>query len=349
VLRAAVIGCGSMGRNHLRVLAELEGIALVAAADEDAKSRELAGRRFNVPTHAGHEELLERAKPDFVVVAVPTIAHYKVAGDTLRAGVATLVEKPLAANVDEARALVDLAASHNALLAVGHVEHFNPAVSELKRRLDTGELGRVFLAHVRRLGPFPARVQDIGVVLDLATHDLDVLRYLVHPDVVRVFAETEQRIHTAHEDLVCAQLRFANGAIANLDINWLTPAKVRTLTLTGERGMFVVDYLVQDLYFYANDQAMIQWQTLQNLSGVSEGSMTRYKVEKREPLRVELEQFATAVGRKLQRPFAGDSGAGEPTLVTAEDGFEALRLATLIVESGRAGAVVQAGRLGEVR
>ncbi len=349
MLRAAVIGCGSMGRNHLRVLAELEGLALVAAADEDAKSRELAGRRFNVPTYAGHGELLEQAKPDFVVVAVPTIAHYKVAGDTLGAGVATLVEKPLAANVDEARALVDLAVSHNALLAVGHVEHFNPAVSELKRRLDTGELGRVFLAHVRRLGPFPARVQDIGVVLDLATHDLDVLRYLVHPDVVRVFAETEQRIHTAHEDLVSAQLRFANGAIANLDINWLTPAKVRTLTLTGERGMFVVDYLVQDLYFYANDQAMIQWQTLQNLSGVSEGSMTRYKVEKREPLRVELEQFATAVGRKLHRPFAGDSGAGEPTLVTAEDGFEALRLATLIVESGRAGAVVQAGRLGEVR
>ncbi|MGH2346988.1 MAG: Gfo/Idh/MocA family protein, partial [Chloroflexota bacterium] len=283
------------------------------------------------------------------VVAVPTIAHYTVACDTLREGIATLVEKPMAANLGEARELVDLGVRHDALLAVGHVEHFNPAVSELKRRLDTGELGRVFLAHVRRLGPFPVRVQDIGVVLDLATHDLDVLRYLVNPDVVRVFAETERRIHSAHEDLVCAQLRFANGAIANLDINWLTPAKVRTLTLTGERGMFVVDYLVQDLYFYANDHAMIQWQTLQNLAGVSEGSMTRYKVEKREPLRVELEQFAIAVGRRLQNPFVGDSGVGEPALVTAEDGYEALRLATLIVESGRIGAAVAADGLGGVR
>ncbi len=134
--------------------------------------------------------------------------------------------------------------------------------------------------------------------------------------------------------------------IASLDINWLTPTKVRTLNLTGERGMFVVDYLVQDLYFYANDYAATQWQALQNLTGVSEGSMTRYKVEKREPLRVELENFAMAVGRKLNNPFLGDAGTEEPVLVRAEDGLEALRLATLIVESGRAGTAIAAAGQG---
>jgi UDP-N-acetylglucosamine 3-dehydrogenase len=277
---------------------------------------------------------------------VPTAGHHAVAGDTLRAGIATLIEKPIAANLPDARDLVDLAATYGALLAVGHVEHFNPALTELKRRLEAGELGRVFLAHVRRLGPFPARVQDIGVVLDLATHDIDVLRYLIGTDVVRVFAETERRIHSAHEDLLCAQLRFANGTIATLDINWLTPTKVRTLTLTGERGMFVVDYLVQDLYFYANDHALVHWAALQNLSSVSEGSMTRYRVEKREPLRVELEQFAIAVGRKLGKPFPSDLGNAAPVLVSAEDGCEALRLATLIVESGRLGTMIAAGDPG---
>jgi UDP-N-acetylglucosamine 3-dehydrogenase len=342
MLRAAVIGCGAMGRNHLRVLSELDGIVLVGAADADEAGRIFAARRFNLPTFPTHQELVEQAKPDFVVVAVPTVCHHEVAGYTLRAGIATLIEKPIAANPRQARALVNLAVTHDALLAVGHVEHFNPAVTELKRRLDAGELGRVFLAHVRRLGPFPARVQDVGVVLDLATHDLDVLRYLVGAPVVRVFAETERRIHTAHEDLLCAQLRFANGTVATLDINWLTPTKVRTFTLTGERGMFVVDYLVQDLYFYANDHAQVHWQTLQNLSSVSEGSMTRYRVEKREPLRVELEQFAIAVGRKLGNPFLGDLGIDDPVLVSAEDGCEALRLATLIVESGRTGAVISA-------
>ncbi len=198
MLKAAVIGCGVMGRNHLRVLSEMDGIELVGLADDDASRRDSASRRFGVPSFAGHQDLLARATPDLVVVAVPTLAHHAVAGDVLRAGVATLIEKPIAASLDQARDLTALAIRYDALLAVGHVEHFNPAVIELKRRLDAGELGRVFLAHVRRLGPFPARVRDVGVVLDLATHDIDVLRYLIGTEVVRVFAETERRIHSAH-------------------------------------------------------------------------------------------------------------------------------------------------------
>jgi predicted dehydrogenase len=171
-------------------------------------------------------------------------------------------------------------------------------------------------------------------VLDLATHDLDVLRYLIGSEVTRVFAETEQRIHTAHEDLLSGLVRFANGVVASLDINWLTPTKVRTLALTGERGMFVVDYLLQELVFHANDSAnTVQWEALETLTGVSEGTMTRFKLEKREPLRVELEHFIVAVTR-AQHGAAPDAGS---VLVTARDGLEALGLARLIVRSGRTG------------
>lgn len=340
MLKAAVIGCGAMGRNHLRVLSELEGVELVAAADGDAARLDGLAKRFDVQTFTSHHELFQGVRPNFVVVAVPTLAHFQVVQDAMNHGIHTLVEKPIAASVEEAESLAALARQTGMLLAVGHIEHFNPAITELKRRLEAGELGRIFQAHIRRLGPFPARVRDVGVVLDLATHDIDVLRYLISGAVQRVYAETEQNIHTAHEDMVNALLRFANGVVASLDINWLTPTKVRTLTLTGERGMFLVDYLMQDLTFYSNDYANTHWEALKALTGVSEGSMIRYKIDKREPLRVELENFARAVEARI----SGDvSKSGHQSqIVSAEDGLEALRLASLIVRSGSSNSVLDA-------
>src|SRR5579871_1958291 len=236
-----------MGRNHVRVLAELDGVELAAVADAEPARLEGLERRFGARPFTSHTALLAAVPLDFAIVAVPTRLHHATVSATLAAGVHTLVEKPIAASVAEAQDLTERAARTGTLLAVGHVERYNPAVQELKRRLDLGELGRVFQARVQRLGPFPARVRDVGVVLDLATHDLDVLRYLIGSEVTRIYAETEQRIHTAHEDLLSALLRFSNGVVASLDINWLTPTKVRKLYLTGERGMFVVDYLLQDL------------------------------------------------------------------------------------------------------
>jgi len=139
--------------------------------------------------------------------------------------------------------------------------------------------------------------------------------------------------------MVNGLLRFEGGVVASLDINWLTPTKVRTLTLTGERGMFAVDYLLQELTFYSNDYANTHWEALQTLTGVSEGSMIRYNILKREPLRIELERFAKAVAARL-KPC--DGAEAEQLVVTATDGVEVLRLATLLVQSGRTGAVLDA-------
>jgi predicted dehydrogenase len=171
-------------------------------------------------------------------------------------------------------------------------------VRELKRRLRAGELGRVFQVHARRVGPFPERVRDVGVVLDLAPHDIDVMRYLLESAVTRVHAETEQRINTDREDMLIGTLRFANGAVGVLDVNWLTPAKIRELSVLGERGMFVVDYLARELTFYENEAAgtveAAGW-AARHLKGVSEGPVHRLHVDKQEPLRVELEAFVRAV------------------------------------------------------
>jgi predicted dehydrogenase len=324
-LRAAVIGAGAMGRHHARVYAALDDVDLVGVADPVAENRDWVERRLRVPTFDDHRTLLSSERPDLVSVVVPTQQHLTVALDVIAAGIAVLVEKPIAATEAEAQVMIDAAREADVVLTVGHVERFNPAVRELKRRVDAGELGRVFTVQARRVGPFPARVRDVGVVVDLATHDLDILRWIVGREVVRIQAETAQRIHTAHEDLLVGLLRFDGGAIGLLNINWLTPTKIRELSVTGERGMFVADYLRQTLTFYANESADAHWESFGQLQGVVEGNATTIRIDGGEPLVAELAAFAAAVRDRT------------PPVVSGEDGLAALRLARAIVEAGERG------------
>jgi predicted dehydrogenase len=326
-LRAAVIGLGTMGGNHARVWDEsVEGVELVAVADPDpaAVERASAGRRARGYRDAN--ELLAAERPDLVSVAAPTSMHEDVTLAALAAGSHVLVEKPIAASRDEAERMIAAAEAAGRMLTVGHIERFNPAIVELRRRLAAGELGRIFEIHATRLGPFPSRIRDVGVVVDLAPHDLDVMRYLLGCDPVRLFAETEQRIHTDHEDLFVGVLKFADGAIGVLDINWLTPTKRRVLTVTGERGMYVADYLSQELTFYPNPAD----------ATVVEGERRPREVARREPLVVELEAFAAAVR------------SGGPPPVDPREALVALMLARALVEAAQRGEVVSGPALAGV-
>lgn len=329
MLRAAVIGVGAMGKHHARIYNELEGVALVAIAEPDAARRELAARRYKIPVYPTHAELLAHETLDAVSVTVPTQHHHAVALAALEQGAHVLVEKPIAATVAEAQALIDCARALGRVFTVGHIERFNPAVVELKRRLVAGELGQVFQVLGRRLSPFPHYVQDVGVVMDLATHELDILRYVVGSEVVRLYAEIGRKIHAAHEDMLMGVLRFANDVVGVLDINWLTPTKVRELRLTGERGMFLVDYIKQDLFFYENSEAPSRWETMALLRGVEEGNMCKLRVSKVEPLEAELRAFLHAITTHT------------PPIVTGEDGLHALQLAQALLEAGRRGQVVE--------
>lgn len=326
LLRAAVIGAGSMGRNHARLYAEMDDAELVAVADSDQEVLTKIAHRHRIRTYTDYRAMLDREQIDLVSVVVPTEHHYAVARDTLLAGVPTLVEKPIAATVEEGAELVALAQELNVLLTIGHIERFNPAIIALKDQLDHGSLGRVHQVHVRRIGPFPARIKDVGVVVDLATHDLDIMHYLTGSNVTRLHAEVGHRLHTAHEDLLSAVLRFENDIIGVLDINWLTPTKVRELSVIGERGMFVANYLTQDLVLFENDAVPEgdNWHELAVL-GVSEGRMIRFKINKKEPLRAELDAFIGATRARSAPPVRG------------EDGLLALAVAQKLVESGRTG------------
>jgi UDP-N-acetylglucosamine 3-dehydrogenase len=326
-MRAGVVGLGTMGRNHVRVWDEaVDGVDLVAVADPDPDALRRATHGRAIRGFSDVAEMLAAEPLDLVSIVAPTSLHLPTTLAALAAGAHVLVEKPIAATRREAERMIAAAADAGRLLTVGHIERFNPAIRELRRRLVDGELGRIFEIHATRLGPFPARIRDVGVVVDLAPHDLDVMRFLLGSDPIRLYAETERRIHTDHEDVFVGIMKFADGAVGVLDINWLTPTKRRTLSVTGERGMYVADYLAQDLVFYANPTD----------DSVSEGEVVRRHVERREPLVIELEEFARAVR------------TGGPAPVDPREAMIALLLARTMVEAASTGAVVSGAALREL-
>jgi UDP-N-acetylglucosamine 3-dehydrogenase len=322
-LKVAVIGVGSMGRNHARVYWEMPNISLVGVADSNPVNAEAIGKRFNTTAYTDFRAMLDEQQPDAVTVCVPTSLHLEVAMEVIRRGIHLLVEKPIASNVEDGAKMIAAAYKAKVILMVGHIERFNPAIIALKQHLAQRELGHVFQVDARRQGPLPVRINDVGVVIDLAVHDLDIIRYVTQAEIVRVFAETQIGIHSKSEDMLSCLVRLSDGTVGTLLINWITPTKIREFYVTGECGMFKVDYLTQDLYFYENAIANgSEWDTMRVLRGVSEGRMVRYPVDKKEPLRAEQEAFLAAV--RGERPVA----------VTGEDGLRALELAQMIALSG---------------
>jgi len=334
MIRAAVIGVGSIGQHHARIYNEMDDVELVAVADVDSARRQRAARRFKVPTYPNHAALLEAETLDVVSVTVPTAIHHAVTMCAIEHGVNVLVEKPIAHTLEQADEMIARAAASGLTLTVGHIERFNPAVVEVKQRLRDNELGRIFQIQSRRLSPFPRYIQDVGVVMDLATHELDIMRYLLDSEVSRLYAEVGRNVHTVHEDMLSAVLRFANGCAGVLDINWLTPSKIRELRITGERGMFLVDYVHQDLYYYQNVEAPGRWDSLALFRGVEEGDVLKVHVSKVEPLERELKAFVKAV--------AGHS----PPVVSGDDGRRALLLARALLDSAQKGQVLHVGPTG---
>ncbi len=329
-MKVAVIGVGSMGYNHLRVYSEMGDVELVGASDLSRERLQLIEDRFSVNTYMSYQDLFEKEEPEAVSITVPTAEHEKVAAYALEKGAHVLVEKPIAATVEEGKRLIALADKLDRQLMVGHIIRFNPAMQSLKTRLENGDLGKIFQVFCRRAGPFPARIRDVGVVVDLAPHDVDIMRFLTGMNPIRVFAETEQQIHTDHEDLLFGLLRFPEGITGALEINWLTPTKMRETLVLGEKGLFRVDDLMQDLFFYENTQAVGElWSPFRAIRGVSEGSMTRFPIKRQEPLKAELAAFIDAIRE------------GHKVPVTGQDGLEALRLSLALVESGKTHQVVE--------
>ena len=331
-LRAGLLGLGMMGRNHARVLRSLPDVDLVAVGDSHGDPHGVAAPNDLLPD----VDAVLAAGVDLVVVATPTATHLEVGTRLAQAGVPTLIEKPLGHDEESAEALVEAFARHGTLGAVGHVERYNPALQNLRRRLAQGQLGEVFQVVTRRQGPYPARIADVGVIFDLATHDIDLTAWVTGHEYVSVSARTAYRSGRRNEDLVSSVGQLADGTVVTHLVNWLSPLKERVITVTGERGCLVADTLSVDLTYYENGTEDVTWDAVAAFRGVREGDVTRYAIAKPEPLVSELSAFVAAVRDQA-------SGGDASGIVTLEQGLATVRVAEALRRSAQGGETTKVG------
>ena len=322
-LRAGLIGMGVMGNLHARILSSLDGVEFVGIADPARAGEAVAG----VPVTSDPRTLLARGI-DYVIVATPTGLHQEVGLMLVDHGVHALIEKPLAASFNEARTLTDAFRAAGLVGAVGHIERYNPSLQEARERIAAGQLGRILQVATRRQGPFPGRIADVGVIMDLATHDIDLTAWVTGERYAQVSAVTAFRTGRQHEDMVSVSARLAGDTIATHVVNWLSPFKERTVVITGEEGAFVANTLTADLTFHANGVSPDGWDEMSAFRGVQLGDVVKYAISRPEPLRLEHEAFRDAV-----------LGRGAD-IVALEQGLRVVEVAEAILASAREGRTV---------
>jgi UDP-N-acetylglucosamine 3-dehydrogenase len=320
LIKVGVIGTGVMGRNHARVYAEMDGVKLVGIADLDRKTGMEVAEKNHCKYYGSYRELIEEGKPDAISLCVPTTFHFRVAKDVIGMGVNLLVEKPIASKVREAEEMVRLARDAGVKLAVGHIERFNPAVQALKKLIDEGKLGKITSILARRVGLFPPRIKDANVVIDLAVHDIDIFSYLLGKEPQDICAAGGKALAKDREDYADIFLKY-NGTNGFIEVNWITPVKVRVLNVTGTKGYARLNYVTQKLTVFESNYSKSFDAFGDFVVRFGEPEMKSIKVRNEEPLKLELSDFIDSV-RKDRKP-----------LVTGEDGLRALRIATDVMEA----------------
>jgi UDP-N-acetylglucosamine 3-dehydrogenase len=300
-MRAGVIGIGAMGQHHVRIYSEMEDVELVGISDiSESRVNEMSGQ-YGVKGYTDHMQLLKQDL-DVVSIVVPTTLHKPIGFDAINAGVNILMEKPIADTLENARELTDAAKSAGIKLMVGHIERFNPAVMKLKEIIESDILGKIVSISTRRVGPYNPRIRDVGVILDIGVHDIDVISYLYGKRINEVYAIAGADIHSM-DDHAAIMLRFDHEFSGLVEVNWLTPHKIRKLTAIGLKGVAYLDYIEQTVEVHDGE------------------CIRKAKIEKEEPLKKELEYFINAILKSKELKPSGD------------DGIHALGVAMAAIES----------------
>ena len=278
LIRVGVIGTGAMGQNHVRIYTEMEGVELAGISDVDQKRVEAMATQFKTKAFTDYKKMLAEGL-DAVSVVVPTKLHKQVVLDALDAGMHVLVEKPIADTTENADLMIAAAKKAGKILMVGHIERFNPAVIKLKEIINSGTLGKIVSISTKRVGPYNPRIRDVGVILDIGVHDIDVISYLYGKKINSVYAIAGADIHS-FEDHASIILRMDHNFAGVVETNWLTPHKVRQLTAIGVKGVAYLDYINQTVQLHDNE-----W-------------IRKAKVEPSEPLKNELKYFVDCVANR---------------------------------------------------
>ncbi len=310
-LGTAVIGAGFWGRNHARNLKELSETRLVAICDRDETKAKAVAELFGVDAYSHSSEMLRRQDVEAVTVCTWSTNLAAEALAALKAGKHVLVEKPMANNVKEAEKILKLAKNRQRCLMVGFLMRFIPGLQRIKQAVDKGEIGTVVYATARRVSQWPERLGDVGVIKDLAIHDIDVTRYLFDNEPVEVYAKAGNFRHKKFEDHAQILVTFKGKRTAFIEANWLTPYKIRKLAITGSEAIMTLDYITQEITIETAGQTLAP----------------RYEVK--EPLKLELQDFANSILNNK-----------EP-MTTATDGLKALQIAEAALKSAQTGTAIK--------
>jgi len=324
-MRGIIFGLGVMGHNHYRTLQSMSEISELAVFDPNIPESSIPGLRLL--TKLGE---VDSFRPDFATVSAPTSTHQSIGKFLAERRVPTLIEKPLANSVRAAKAVETAFRNSHTFGRVGHIERFNPALIELKKKIDSGVLGKVYHVSTRRESSLPMRVSDVGVVTDLGSHDFDLVMWLLQTEFERVSAETIKLGSEPFEQAVSCTGRTATGIVTSHVISWLSPQKVRQVVVTGETGTMTADLLTADLTFIkAHGGVQIEWSNMKNLRGAVDSEKTTFAFEKVEPLLAEFRDFALGV-------------AGKPSVgATLAQGVAVIRVAQAVLEAAESGTTVQ--------
>jgi UDP-N-acetylglucosamine 3-dehydrogenase len=311
MIKLGVIGLGSMGKNHVRVCSQLGNIELIGVCDINKKIAKNVGDSFQISHYSHYSELLP--KIDAAIIATPTISHYNIGIDLLKKGKHLLIEKPICNDEKNADKLVELAKKENLTLAVGHIERYNPVVSLVKELINKNQLGELISIKSKRVSKFPGRIKDVGVILDFGVHDIDIMRYLAG-EVISVYATAAKfNKKIDFEDHADIMLTFDSGISGVIEVNWLTPIKIRKLNLTCSKKFVEIDYIQQSVCISSSTIANVDENNLYNVP--IQNHKNYISLERKDPLMNEIEDFVSSIK------------SATPPLVTGYDGLQAIRIA----------------------
>ncbi len=324
--RIAVIGLGNMGKHHARNYFEMDNADLIAVCDLNTELVNTTAKRFSCKAYYDYQEMLANEQIDAVSIAVPTSLHKEVAFYCLDKNIDVLIEKPLASTIADAESIIQKAKEKNRILQVGHVERFNPAVQKLKEIILQGKLGEITSIIARRVGTVPIQVRDANVLIDLAVHDIDIINYLYDATAEKIVGNIGKAMIEKREDYAEIFLKYGKRS-GFIQVNWITPIKIRNLSVTGSKGYAELNYITQELVIYESNytrEMVDEYGDYVVKFGIP--NKTQVGVEAIEPLFLELKDFVRCVKNR------------ELPLVTGAMGLQALAVALQVMDQNNSSA-----------
>ncbi|MEM5829234.1 MAG: Gfo/Idh/MocA family oxidoreductase [Candidatus Aenigmatarchaeota archaeon] len=331
-LKAGVIGLGSMGQHHARHYFNFQDVNLIAVSDIDDNKVEIA-KKYNCKFYNNYKEMLEKENLDIVSIAVPTSLHKKVAVDVLNKGIHVLIEKPISYDLRSAKEILKAAKKNKVKLMVGHIERFNPVIRKLKKLIEEKEFGEILSIELKRLSIYHPRIRDCGVIIDLGIHDIDLVNFLLNQKLKSIYVTAFHKFvpNPEFEDYANIILNFKNNTIGKIEVSWISPIKIREITLIGSKNCCKVYTLQQKIEItesFLEKKNTLTWEDYQEFIKKFEPKVKILQEENIEPLQIELRSFVDSV--KFDKPV----------LVTGEEALKALEIATKAIESYKTGKVI---------